>query len=144
MQAKAHADALAAVAAAEKERARVAALAPLAALVSGGVLPRVVAVNAPAPRGPSIYGADAHEPVFCRQARRQARGAGGGAGEQQRQPRWRIIVRCGTVTVAKEARALAAAVASVLPLRPGGPSFPTPRGLALPAAPLVLPGVEFE
>ena len=46
MQAKAHADALAAVAAAEKERARVAALAPLAALVSGGVLehfPSVVA-----------------------------------------------------------------------------------------------------
>ena len=45
---------------------------------------------------------------------------------------------------AGEARALAAAVASALPLRPGGPSFPTPRGLALPAAPVVLPGVEFE
>ena len=43
---------------------------------------------------------------------------------------------------AGEARALAAAVASALPLRPGGPSFPTLRGLALPTAPVVLPGVE--
>ena len=38
----------------------------------------------------------------------------------------------------KEAHALAAAVASALPLRPGGPSFPTPRGLALPTTPVVL------
>ena len=38
----------------------------------------------------------------------------------------------------KESRALAAAVAGALPLKAGGPSFPTPRGLALPKVPVVL------